>query len=41
MDAWIDWNHNGSWLDAGDQVFANESLTAGTNHLLLLVPPLR
>ena len=33
LDAWIDFNANGSWADAGDQIFTNLPLAAGTNLL--------
>ena len=38
IDAWIDWNQDGDWLDAGEQVFASQSVTAGDNDLALAVP---
>ncbi len=38
LDAWIDWNGNGSWADAGDQVFTNQALTVGVNPLSFPVP---
>ena len=38
LNAWIDFNTNGAWSDAGDQVFTNVALTAGTNTLALNVP---
>lgn len=38
LDAWIDLNHNGIWLDAGEQVFTNESLVAGLNNLSVNLP---
>ena len=38
LDAWIDFGDDGSWTDAGDQIFANKSLNAGTNTLYLTVP---
>ena len=33
LNAWIDWNGNGDWSDAGDQVFSGTALTAGINTL--------
>ena len=39
LSRWIDWNSNGSWADAGDQVFTNEPLNAGSNLLPLVIPP--
>jgi hypothetical protein len=38
LNAWIDFNTNGAWSDAGEQVFTNVALTAGTNTLALNVP---
>lgn len=38
LDAWIDFNGNGSWADAGDQVFTGRALIPGTNSLLLNIP---
>ena len=38
LDAWIDFNGNGSWADAGEQIFANQPLVAGVNSLNFLVP---
>ncbi|MCA9066765.1 MAG: hypothetical protein KDA96_27040, partial [Planctomycetaceae bacterium] len=31
LNAWIDFNDNGSWADAGEQIFADFSLGAGLN----------
>lgn len=38
LNAWIDFNADGDWGDAGEQVFANQALTAGTNALSFIVP---
>jgi len=38
LSGWIDYNTNGSWADAGEQVFTNLALSAGTNILTLGVP---
>jgi len=38
LNAWIDFNTNGTWSDAGEQVFTNVALTAGTNTLAFNVP---
>ena len=38
IDAWIDWNQDGDWLDAGEQVFTSQSVQAGDNDLALAVP---
>ena len=39
LNAWIDFNSNGNWSQAGEQIFTNVALLTGTNSLLLLVPP--
>ncbi len=38
LDGWIDFNLNGSWEDAGEQVFAAASLVAGANDLIVDIP---
>lgn len=38
LNAWIDFDGNGSWADAGEQVETNTVLNAGTNNLNFLVP---
>lgn len=38
LDAWIDFNTNGSWLDAGEQVLTSAALSPGTNILCFNVP---
>lgn len=38
LNAWIDYNGNGNWSDAGEHVFADISLNQGSNQLLLTVP---
>lgn len=38
LNAWIDWNGNGSWADAGDQLFTNTLLSAGVNEFQFLTP---
>ncbi len=38
LDAWIDFNADGDWTDAGEQVFASAALVAGSNQLTLEVP---
>ncbi|MHC4642535.1 MAG: DUF7901 domain-containing protein [Planctomycetota bacterium] len=37
LDAWIDWDDNGSW--AGNQIFSSVPLAAGRNSLTFLVSP--
>ena len=38
LDGWIDFNGNGSWADAGEQVFVSLPLSAGENDLVVNVP---
>jgi uncharacterized repeat protein (TIGR01451 family) len=38
LNAWIDFNDNGSWADAGEQIFNDVSLVAGSNSLNFSVP---
>jgi len=38
LNAWMDFNQNGNWADAGDQVFADVPLIAGLNTLSLNIP---
>ena len=38
LDAWIDFDANGDWASATDQIFAAEPLNAGPNMLSFLVP---
>ena len=38
LDAWIDWNRDGDWADAGEQVATNLSVEAGNNTLNVSVP---
>lgn len=38
LDAWIDFNQDGDWLDAGEQIFVSVDVTAGTNRLPFTVP---
>jgi uncharacterized repeat protein (TIGR01451 family) len=38
LDAWIDWNRDGDWADAGEQVAASVPLAAGVNVLPLPIP---
>ncbi len=39
IDAWIDFNANGSWADAGEQIFASQPVVNGVNNLNFSVPP--
>ncbi len=38
LDAWADFNNNGSWADAGEQVFASRRLNVGANTLTFAIP---
>ncbi len=38
LNAWVDFNGDGDWADAGEQVFTNTALTAGTNPLFFDIP---
>lgn len=38
LNAWIDWNADGDWNDASEQVAVNRTVTAGSNNLLVNVP---
>jgi PKD repeat protein len=38
LNAWMDFNSNGSWAESGEQIFFNQPLTAGTNTLTFNVP---
>ncbi|MEO6759235.1 MAG: Calx-beta domain-containing protein, partial [Saprospiraceae bacterium] len=38
IDAWVDFNNNGSFTDAGEKVFNNVAVVAGNNTLTFAVP---
>lgn len=38
LNAWIDFNGDGSWAQAGDQIFNNQPLATGVNVLTFVVP---
>lgn len=38
LDAWVDFNADGDFGDAGEQVFANQLLAAGVNSLTFVAP---
>lgn len=38
LNAWVDWNGNGNWSDAGERIFSDRALTAGMNVLNATVP---
>ncbi len=37
LDAWVDFNRDGDWNDAGEQIFKSRALVAGANTLPILV----
>ena len=38
LDAWIDFNRDGDWDDAAEQIFASQQLEAGANTLTITTP---
>src|ERR1051325_10499842 len=38
LNAWVDFNQNGSWADSGEQVFVDRALSPGLNNLSFTVP---
>jgi hypothetical protein len=38
LNAWIDFNRDGDWADAGEQIFTDTPLVAGVNHLSFTPP---
>jgi uncharacterized repeat protein (TIGR01451 family) len=38
LNAWIDFDRNGNWLGAGEQIFTNRPVVAGVNPLVFPVP---
>jgi len=38
LDAWIDFNNDGDWSDAGEQIFSSTDVVAGVNLLSFTVP---
>ncbi len=38
LDAWMDFNHDGDWSDAGEKIFNSVVLQAGVNSLQIVVP---
>ena len=38
LDAWIDFNADGDWADAGEQIFTSRTLLAGANSLSFSIP---
>jgi uncharacterized repeat protein (TIGR01451 family) len=39
LNGWFDFGGNGTWNDAGDQIFTNVAVTTGTNSLSFQIPP--
>jgi len=38
LNAWIDYDGNGTWADQGEQIYTDQMLLAGTNKLAVTVP---
>ncbi len=38
LDGWIDFNGDGDWLDDGEQVFASQSVVAGSQAIAVSIP---
>ena len=38
LDAWVDFNADGSWSQAGDQIFTSKPLATGANVISFAVP---
>lgn len=38
LNAWMDFNHDGDWEDAGERIFSDISLAAGDNGLQFVIP---
>ncbi len=38
LDGWIDFNNDGDWLDAGEQIFTSVNVLAGQNLLSFTIP---
>jgi len=38
LSAWMDFNHDGDWNDAGEKIFNDVNLVAGDNNLTFVVP---
>ena len=38
LDAWIDYNRDGDWADAGERIFSARSVSTGSNALAFTVP---
>ena len=38
LDGWIDFNHDGDWDDAGEQIFTSTEVSVGPNQLVFPIP---
>ncbi len=38
LNAWIDFDGNGTWADQGEQIYTDQMLVAGSNKLAIIVP---
>ena len=38
LNAWIDYNGNGTWADPGDQIYTDQMLNLGLNRLAIMIP---
>jgi hypothetical protein len=38
LQGWVDWNQNGSWAEANEQIIANAPVVAGANTITFFVP---
>jgi len=38
LNAWIDYNQDGDWADAGEQIFTNQVIASGSNNLNVNIP---
>ena len=38
LNGWVDWNQDGDWLDAGEQIFSDQSLSAGSTSFTVPIP---
>ncbi len=38
LDAWVDFNHDNDWDDAGEQIFVSTNVNAGNNRLSFTIP---
>ena len=38
VNVWLDWNRDGDWDDAGEQIFTDQAIDDGINNLQIQVP---